>query len=100
MKTKILAGIFITTSLFVTIILTNNKGKKQHGKFKQIGAFYHDKTKSHLIFHKVLNTCSNKFTKRNKLKYFKCIIPTVTYTDHKPGLSIDDDFKNELINVC
>jgi len=100
MKVKILTGIFISTSLFAVIVLINKKCKKQHGKFKQIGAFYHDKTKSHLIFHKVLNTCSKRFNKYNKIKYFNHIIPTVVYTDHKPGLNIDEKFKNELINVC
>jgi hypothetical protein len=100
MKIKVLASIFISTSFFATVVLINKKRKKQHGKFKQIGAFYHDKTKSHLVFHKILNTNSNRYNKYNKRKNFYPIIPTISYTDHKPGLNIDEEFKNELINVC
>lgn len=100
MKIKVLASIFISTSFFATVVLINKKRKKQHGKFKQIGAFYHDKTKTHLLFHKILNTGSNRFSKHNKRKHFNPIIPTVLYSNHKPGLNIDEEFKNELINAC
>jgi len=113
MGIKILASIFISTSIFATAVLVNKKFKKQSindYSAKQttdkpnlfynnkIGSFYKDVNRKHLLFHKIINPGITRF-KRNKNKYFDTVTPVVVYKNANPGLNIDEEFKNELINV-
>jgi hypothetical protein len=113
MGIKILASIFISTSIFATAVLLNKKFKKQNINYcntkqsvhkanfiydNKIGSFYNDTKRKHLLFHKIINPGITRL-KKNKNKYFRTITPIVVYKNSNPGLNIDEEFKNELINV-
>ena len=112
-KYKMITTLICATSIIITsCLLFNNKIKFKNIKVKKpkkyfecLSTFYYDETKSELIFYRIYNL--NKKIKKDKIKkkipnnnFY--ILSDINYNSNQynnVGLSIDEEFKNELFNI-